>query len=53
MNDEVPAEVVTVLKGFCEARRSGTVMLDIKDGQVLEVRSTVAVKVRRIDKTDK
>lgn len=53
MTDQVPAEVVTVLKGFCETRQSGSVTLDIKDGRVLMVRSTVALQIRSVDKTKK
>lgn len=48
--NEVPAEVITVLKGFCESKQSGNVTLDIKDGRVLTVRSTVSLQVRSVDK---
>lgn len=46
----VPAELRTVLGDFCQAKRTGSVVLDIKDGHVLQIKATTTTPIAKVDK---
>jgi len=47
----IPPEVVSVLEDFCQTKRSGSVVLEIKEGQVQQIKTTTTTAVAGVDKS--
>lgn len=50
MTQQIPREVSDVLGDYCQAKRSGCVILDIKDGHVLAIRDMKLTLLAKVDK---
>ncbi len=45
-----PPEVAEVLEQFCQSKRSGSVLLEIKEGHVQQIKTTTTTAVTKVEK---